>query len=256
MATVLFLKKRLPKVNKSVYIEQQGWWMTMNISFDAFYQRVRESTDISTQMELARALGVNRSAVTQAKNRDAVPMKWILTLSRQYGVSPDWLEFGTGTPKKSLEKSALVSAFPLPTVEHETIMVPKVRATLCAGGGSFELEAVPVAEHPLPRTWLSRMGSPDAMVFMDVIGNSMEPVIRDGDMVLVDQSATDPAAKAILAVGYEDAIYIKRLEKQANGIVLLSDNLDYAPMRVAGDELQSFRIIGKVVWLCRDCRYS
>lgn len=135
-------------------------------------------------------------------------------------------------------------------------MVPKVRATLCAGGGSFELEAVPVSEHPLPRAWLSRMGSPNEMVFMDVIGNSMEPGIRDGDMVLVDQSRTDVSPKAVLAVGYDEAIFIKRLEKRPGGVVMISDNPDYAPVALAGDEMNSFRVIGKVVWLCRDCRYA
>ncbi|MDL2209976.1 helix-turn-helix domain-containing protein [Desulfovibrio sp. OttesenSCG-928-O18] len=228
----------------------------MVIPFDAFFQRVCESTDVATQMDLARALDVNRSAITQAKNRDAVPSKWILALSRRYNLSPDWLEYGKGEFGKKAPASIPGQILPLPEAGLETVMVPKVRATLCAGGGSFELEAVPVSEHPLPRAWLSRMGSPNAMVFMDVIGNSMEPGIRDGDMVLVDQAAVEPTAKSILAVGYEDAIYIKRLERQANGFLLVSDNPDYAPIRVAGDEMASFRVIGKVVWLCRDCRYA
>lgn len=226
----------------------------MTIPFDTFFQRVSRNTDIATQMDLARALGVNRSAITQAKNRDAVPQKWVLALSRMYGLSPDWIEFGTGKPKTpSIASSQIMT---LPETQLETVMVPKVKATLCAGGGSFELEAVPVSEHPLPRAWLSRMGNANSMVFMDVIGNSMEPGIRDGDMVLVDQSVAEPAPKSILAVGFEDAIYIKRLEKYPGGFLMLSDNSDYSPIRVAGDELQSFRIIGKVVWLCRDCRYS
>ena len=229
----------------------------MAIPFDAFFRRVSESTDITTQMGLADALGVNRSAITQAKTRNAVPQKWILTLSRRYALSPDWLEFGTG---KVGQKTAPVEqpskTLILPEVSLETVIVPKVKATLCAGGGSLELEAVPVSEHPLPRTWLSRLGSPSAMVFMDVIGNSMEPGIRDGDMVLVDQSFKEIAPKAILAVGYDEAIYIKRLEKRPEGVLMISDNSDYAPVTVAGDELDSFRVIGKVVWLCRDCRYA
>lgn len=224
----------------------------MTIPFDAFFRRVAESTDIETQMGLANALGVNRSAITQAKTRNAVPQKWILSLSRQYGLSPDWLEFGTKpSPKPSPGRTLVV-----PEVSLETVMVPKVRATLCAGGGSFELEAVPVSEYPLPRAWLSRMGSPNEMVFMDVIGNSMEPGIRDGDMVLVDQSRTDVSPKAILAVGYDEAIFIKRLEKRPSGVVMLSDNPDYDPVALVGDEMNSFRVIGKVVWLCRDCRYA
>lgn len=226
----------------------------MTIPFEDFFLRVSGNTDIVTQMDLARALGVNRSAITQAKNRNAVPQKWVLALSRRYGLSADWLEFGGGTFRKIPATSGRIAA--LPETRLETVLVPKVTAVLCAGGGSFELEAVPVSEHPLPRAWLSRLGNANSMVFMDVIGNSMEPGIRDGDMVLVDQSALEPSPKAILAVGFEDAIYIKRLEKSPGGFLMLSDNPDYSPVRVAGDELQSFRIIGKVVWLCRDCRYS
>lgn len=227
----------------------------MTIPFDAFFQRVSKSTNITTQTALARALGVNRSAITQAKNRNAVPQKWILALSRQYRVSADWLEFG----KKAEEKIALNrigGQDASPMAPFETIMVPKVQATLCAGGGSFELEAVPVSKHPMPRTWLARLGSPDKMVFMDVVGDSMEPGIRDGDLALVDQGFLEPASKMILAVGYEDVIFLKRLQRHGSGYVLLSDNPSYAPIEVAGDELGSFRIIGRVVWLCRDCRYA
>jgi len=228
----------------------------MVIPFDAFFRRVAEQTDIVTQMELARVLDVNRSAITQAKLRDAVPQKWILALSRRYTLSPDWLESGIGTPQQgktlpSLPPQSLV----MPDVSLETVLVPKVKATLCAGGGSLDLEAAIISEHPLPRTWLSRLGQPKDMVFMDVVGNSMEPGIYDGDMVLIDQSCTEMEQKTVLAVGYEDAIYIKRLEKRQNGLVMLSDNPDYSSVTVVGDELASFRIIGKVVWLCRDCRY-
>ena len=173
----------------------------MTIPFDAFYTRVTKSTGIATQMDLARALGVNRSAITQAKNRNAVPQKWVLLLSRKFAVSPDWLEFGKGTPLQQMNSVPQPSPFALPVPEMENILIPKVRATLCAGGGSFELETTPVAEFPMPRSWLSRMGKPEHMAFMDVIGNSMEPGICDGDMVLVDQSATEITQKAIHAVG-------------------------------------------------------
>ncbi|MBG3875510.1 bacteriophage CI repressor, partial [Desulfovibrio oxamicus] len=66
-----------------------------------------QGTDITTQQALARVLGVNRSAITQAKNRDAIPQKWILRLSRVYALSPDWLEYGRGTPRPA----PLVQAF-------------------------------------------------------------------------------------------------------------------------------------------------
>lgn len=233
----------------------------MSISFSSFFDRLRKVTDITTQMALAEALGVNRSAVTQAKIRDAVPQKWILNLARRYHISPDWLEFGAGSPREisTSGRSHALNSFSapgktgqIPRFSGELCSVPKAAARLCAGGGSYEVDANPVDTFALPRSWLASLGAPEAMVFMDVVGNSMEPGIHDGDMVLIDKSPVRCTSGGILAVGIEDAIYLKRLEQVRDGIRLLSDNPDYAPLELEGDELNSFYIIGKMVWLCRE----
>lgn len=248
------------------------------LAFSEFFGRLLSATTITTQTDLARALGVHRSAVTQAKMRDAVPQKWVLQLARRFSLSPDWLEFGSGpargrmlphhdkergvTMKAAVRKSAAQRerrvAPPMSAgVEsngNDSVLVPKVSARLCAGGGSFEVDAQPVAVHPFPRWWLAKLGSPSDMVFMDVVGDSMEPGVCDGDTVLIDQSCKRIDSHAVLAVGVEDAIYLKRVERCGDGIILHSDNSTYAPMEVFGDELESFRVIGRVVWLCRDCR--
>lgn len=251
----------------------------MGIPFADFFHRLQKETGIATQMDLAHALGVNRSAITQAKTRDAVPQKWILALARRYSLSPDWLEFGRGVPRgkdtlppsspaKTSPVRAAVQAFmrgdrytpgataAAPTIENELVYVPKARARLCAGGGSFEVGALPVAEYPFPRQWLTRMGDPSRMVFMDVVGDSMEPGICDGDMVMVDQSNTAVSPHNVMAVGVEDAIYLKRVEQRGGGIILHSDNKTYSCMELYDDELNTFRILGKVVWLCRDFRHN
>ena len=240
----------------------------MTIPFADFFERITEAIDIRTQTALAEALGVNRSAITQAKLRNAVPQKWILALARRYALSPDWLEFGgnerSSFPHDSLARSdfqkmladtSTQKQLSGATRSQEFICVPKISATLCAGGGSFDTGAFPVAEHPFPRQWLAKMGSPESMVFMDVVGNSMEPGIMDGDMVLVDQHNTRIDGKSIHAVGVEDAIYLKRVIVRNGAIILRSDNEAYSAMELSGDERDSFRVIGKVVWLCRDCRY-
>ncbi|MDR2076022.1 MAG: helix-turn-helix domain-containing protein [Desulfovibrio sp.] len=223
------------------------------IPFQPFFQRLLTATDIASQRDLADALGVHRSAVTQAKTRNAVPGKWILPLSRRYALSPDWLESGVsgrtgrGRPAPNLRPGRQPA-------REDAVLIPKVAARLCAGGGSFEAEAVPVAEYLFPRQWLARMGSPAALVFMDVVGDSMEPGIRDGDMVLVDQSRTAISPHAVQAVAVLDAIYLKRVERRGDGILLHPDNPAHPDMELAGDELDTFRIIGTVVWLCRDFR--
>jgi Predicted transcriptional regulator len=45
---------------------------------------------------------------------------------------------------------------------------------------------------------------------MRVDGDSMSPEIRDGDVVLIDQSQSTPQPSKIFAVGVEDMIYSKK----------------------------------------------
>ena len=97
-------------------------------------------------------------------------------------------------------------------------------------------------------------GDADRMVLMDVFGNSMEPELRDGDTVLVDQGQKDVLAGAVFAVGIEDTIMVKRVEKHPNKLVLLSDNTRYAPIYLDEGHRDAVRIIGRVVWACRNFR--
>ena len=55
-----------------------------------------------------------------------------------------------------------------------------------------------------------RKGNPKEMVLMYVDGESMEPEIRDGDMVLIDQSKKEVRLGRVFAVGFDDAIYLKK----------------------------------------------
>jgi phage repressor protein C with HTH and peptisase S24 domain len=212
--------------------------------FDAFLKRVYKATGIGSQNELAMALKVNRSAITQARKKNTIPAKWTLSLFRAYGLNPDWVETGIGeaflTPASGAE----------PAFEH----VPKVRARLCAGDGSFEVGAEIEGYYSFQKRWLHRRGASNQMVLLDIVGNSMEPELRAGDTVLVDQSQKDVLAGAIYAVGIDDTIMIKRVEKHPSKLVLLSDNRDYEPIYLAKQDIQKIRIIGKVIWACREFR--
>jgi len=212
--------------------------------FESFLQRVFEATGIASQTELASALKINRSAITQARKKDAIPDKWILQLYRIFGINPDWLETGSG-PTFLRSSAAEDSVFK---------NIPKVKARLSAGGGSFEIGSEIKGYYGFRKDWLTTKGNMNKMVMMDIFGNSMEPELKDGDTVLIDESQKDILAGAVYAVGVDDTIMVKRLEKHPNKLVLHSDNKEYAPIYLKGDEINSIRIIGKVIWICREFR--
>jgi phage repressor protein C with HTH and peptisase S24 domain len=212
--------------------------------FESFLQRVFQTTGVTSQTELASVLKINRSAITQARKKNSIPDKWILQLYKTYGLNPDWVETGSGQTfiKKSASDDSIFKN------------IPKVRARLSAGGGSFEVGSEIEGYYAFRRDWLTTKGNRNKMVLMDIFGNSMEPEMKDGDTILIDESQKDILAGAIYAVGIDDTIMVKRVEKHPNKLVLLSDNKDYSPIYLQGNELNSVRIIGKVIWISRELR--
>lgn len=82
-------------------------------------------------------------------------------------------------------------------------------------------------------------------------GNSMEPRMCDGDVVIVRQQEDAESGDIIIAsVNGSDAT-CKRLRKYKDGIELISNNPSYEPMFFSNEEIENkpVRIIGKVVEL-------
>ncbi len=210
--------------------------------FHISIQRVFKTLGISSQNELASIIGVNPSAITQARKRDVFPDKWILQLYRRHGINPDWIEEG---------KEPIFLKH-LKVDEGEFRAIPKFEARLSAGGGSFEVASEVEGYYSFRTDWLSEKGASDNMFLLGIIGNSMEPELKNGDTVLIDKSKKSILSGAIYAVGIEDTIMVKRLEKHPAKLVMLSENKNYSPIYLQGDEIDKVRIIGKVIWICRE----
>lgn len=211
---------------------------------DALMKRILDVTGISSQSELADELEINRSGITHARNNNKIPDKWIVKLYKKFSLNPQWIETGIGNVFVGKESEADIG------FKH----IPKVAARLSAGTGSFDCDENITDYLSFQTSWLSKKGSSSAMVAMEVFGQSMEPVIREGDTVLIDQSQKQVLAGAIYAVGVDDTILVKRLEKHPNKLVLCSDNKNYDPIYLEKEEADKVRIIGKVIWSCREYR--
>ena len=210
--------------------------------FEIFSKKVSDVIGLRNQNELSAVIGVNSSSITQARKRDKIPANWILQLCLKYGLNPNWLEKDIGP--------AFIQ--PFDNAEEEFRQIPKVRARLCAGGGSFEVGSEIEGYYSFRKDWLSRKGNADKMVLMDIFGNSMEPELKEGDVVLIDESKKDILAGSIYAVGIDDTIMVKRLEKRPKGLALLSENIKNETIYMEGEDLNRVRLIGKVLWVGRE----
>lgn len=89
--------------------------------------------------------------------------------------------------------------------------------------------------------------SKETHFYLKVKGNSMEPKISEGDLALVHiQNDVESGSLAIVLVDGEEGV-IKKVVKKPNSIELHSFN-PYYPTRVfAYEEMNSIKIIGKVI---------
>jgi hypothetical protein len=210
-------------------------------SFTEFFTRLCSSTPIQSQTDLARHLHVNRSAVTQAKERGAVPERWVYKLARDFALDPSWLGGDNHcTPERN---------DPAMNLYHP---IPQVQPRLSEEGELISLDTgqayMPFAFHQL---WLEDKGRRDNAVLLPVYGDGMSPIIMNGDRVLVDTQRTEIVSGSIYAVGIETSILIRRIERYPHNVRLFGTNPDYPPVDLSlGDPL--VRILGKIVWVCRD----
>jgi len=213
-------------------------------TFHSFYQRLFNEGIIDSQRKLALLLGIKGSAISQAKKRKVIPRAWITEISEKMNLTPKWIKTGNG--EKYFDR--------IDDNNHGFEVVPKVEARLSAGDGSFVVDQKIAEYYSFQKLWLRKKGIPKNMVLMDIVGNSMEPELKDGDTVLVDRSKNEILAGAIYAVGVEDTVLIKRVEKLPDKLVLISDNEKYSPTYITGDDINRVRILGKVIWICREIK--
>ena len=133
-------------------------------------------------------------------------------------------------------------------------LIPKVQARLSAGTGSLETEGKVIGYYAFKTDFLRRKGHAGEMVLMDVAGDSMEPEILNGDTVLIDESQNSIIAGGLFAVGIEQEVFVKYLYRIPGKLILKSKNPEYEPIKVDmdGDVADTVRIVGRVVWSCRE----
>lgn len=212
----------------------------------AFGERL--SSLIESMGTLARAgaiAGVTDEALAKWRDGKARPSFFgLANLAVAAGRSLDWL-LDLDTPTKL----SLVPSDP-----GDFAFIPKLNVRAAAGHGvQVEDEGV-IGSVAFRREWLHRRGvSPAAAHVLTAKGDSMEPTIRDGDMLLVDTSVDRVVDNAIYVVVYSGRTLVKRVQIKLDGsLVLKSDNRDiFDDETVPPADVPGLNIAGRVMWFGR-----
>ena len=118
-----------------------------------------------------------------------------------------------------------------------------------AAGPEAYVEKEPVIGHLAFREdWLAGKGiNPDKCSIIQVRGRSMEPTLQAGSRILVDRQRTRRLRDRIFVVWTEDGVVVKRLARDGDDWILVSDNADYPPIPWP----EGAEVVGQIMWTGR-----
>lgn len=99
----------------------------------------------------------------------------------------------------------------------------------------------------IPQSWANQ----GEFFALKIKGDSMEPRMISGDVVIVKQQSDADSGDVVIALVNGNEATCKKLEKTNNGIMLISTNTKYAPMFFSNEQISELPVVilGKVVEL-------
>ncbi len=139
-----------------------------------------------------------------------------------------------------------------PSAKQALDFVPITRLSVeaSAGPGALVDEETQTGFYAFNRRWLDRRQlDPGSLAVIAVRGDSMEPKLSDGDLILVDRAQRQIGDGIAYVLRLGDSLVIKHVQKvSASAIALLSANSLYPPREIELDKVDGeVEIIGRVV---------
>ena len=223
---------------------------THGMEFHERLMAAREALKWS-QGHLGKEVGAAQSTVaTWEKGKNEPDLATIMRLAAKLKTTPEWLAFGRSSELSSGETLPTLTAGDIFEVKGEEFArIPAFDVQFSAGfGANNDTEQVldyQVMSVATLRRWT------DAPIrqlsFIRVDGDSMEPLLLNGDWVLIDASNTNLISPAVYAIVYAGRGFLKHASQniETKAVTLVSHNPAYPPQTITRPE--GLRIIGRVV---------
>jgi phage repressor protein C with HTH and peptisase S24 domain len=204
-------------------------------------------------VRLAKAAGVSPSAFRKWLKGESEPSRdRLVALARVAGISLAWLASGEGpepvfpaappgaqqvSDRNGLESGAF-------------LMLPSYAVSASAGAGRQPLNT---ATHFIGfrHDWLhANFGlEPSDVQLESVVGDSMEPHIHDGDILLVNTTDQTFRNHGIYVIVVRNERLVKRVQRRFDGsLTLISDNQKYQAEHIPSNLAEEITVVGQVIW--------
>jgi len=196
-----------------------------------------------SKTDVWKGAGVSSGMYSQWMNGSEPKGITLVLLAKILNVNEKWLATGKG------EKHPGAASSQTELDEDEFVPIRRVDFKVSAGVSGFVVEYLNGEKAPIyfRRDWISSRGyDAENLHAIEVSGQSMEPSLWDGDMVVVNTADQRMVDGEVYAFNYEGESVVKRLKRFAGQWFMSSDNTDKTryPDKLCDGGCQ---IIGRVV---------
>jgi len=195
--------------------------------------------------ELARERGCSLAALSRMIDRNGSYLQQFITKGSPRKLEEDdrrKLAQFFGVSERDFGAREEISYEP----QGDWVDVPRLPLEASAGPGAVGAAEIPFDAFRFSRRWLREQGlEQDMLSSIRVMGDSMEPLLRDGDEILVDRT---PRAfrEGVHVVRLGEALHVKLLQAvPPDRLRLISKNPAYETVEVAMAQVD---VVGRVVW--------
>ena len=176
------------------------------------------------------------------KGRTKPTFDYLVQLSNLFSINLHWLLIGDGEMHSDVPE------------RKDFVYVPRYDVQASAGYGTL-IESEQIVDHlAFKKDWLESDLSVDVgdLALITVDGDSMEPTLFHGDLILLDLRENRVSKDGIYVVRFDGVLMAKRLQRVHNSTLhVISDNQSYRSFSVQHEEMNQLQIVGKVVWFGR-----
>lgn len=210
---------------------------------DSFIERLNTILEGASVRSFARDAGISDGTLRSVRKGSSPTLETLLAIASAANVNVGWLAAGEGPMRPEGAQKPDESKF---------ISVPRVDVNLAAGSGVLNGDHIETQEQiPFTKEFFGgKLGrsSNEGLIILTAKGDSMDPLIADGDLVMVDRKRNE-LSDGVYAFVYGGMARVKRIRPTIQGDVeLISQNPEYEKELLNRSSLEDFHIIGKVVW--------
>jgi len=205
--------------------------------------------------ETIRKKGLN---ATELAKRAEVRSSFIYDILNGKSTSPNTAKMARISSALDVDLSTLLgleNSNSLQQEKSEYVMVTRMLTTVTDKGGAMIVEEQEGEPYYFRKSWVQERlkAEPTNLRMIFVEGDSMEPTLCKGDMILVDITKKNPSPPGIFVLFDGMGLVAKRLEflphSTPPAIRILSDNPQYDPHERT---VKDTEITGRVVWFARE----